>query len=367
MTSTPTLFTPIQVGKLRLSTRVVLAPMTRLRTNPVSAAPLIPLVATYYGQRASTPGTLLITESTIISEKAGGLPFCPGIYSDEQIAAWKEVVDAVHAKGSFIFLQLVVIGRQAMVMPGGPTPDIFSASAIPKDEKSPFPREATKEDLAELIEQYAVAAENAVFKAGFDGVEIHGANGFLLDCFTQDTSNHREDNYGGSIENRARFPLEVVDRVIKSIGADRVGYRVGPWAKNGYGMGMQDPKPQFAYLAQELKKRNIAFLHAIEARFDAMEDVPDAPLDANDFLREIWAPLPFIACGGYNRESGLKTAEEKGDIVAFGRWFLSNPDLPKRLEENKPFNAYDRHTFYTFGDATGKGYTDYSALEVVMG
>ncbi|KIY65229.1 FMN-linked oxidoreductase [Cylindrobasidium torrendii FP15055 ss-10] len=359
--STPKLFQPLRVGQMELAHRVVHAPLTRLRSDD-SFAPL-PHVKEYYAQRASIPGTFLITEAVSIAPKANGYPNFPEIFSDEQIAAWKDVATAVHAKGSYIFLQITALGRVAVetyVKARDPSFDVVSASAIAISNESTTPREMTEAEVKEFIELYGRAAENAVLNAGFDGVEIHGANGNLIDQFTQDLSNKRTAHYGGSVENRCRFALEVAERVARGIGQDRVGFRISPWNK-GQGLGMPDPKPTYAYLVTELKTRlpNLAYLHAVEARVDQGGVDQEVPEDRTlDFVRDAWAPKTLVVAGGYKRENGIEAAE-KGSLVAYGRWFISNPDLPKRLEQNIPLTKYDRATFYLPGETSGMGYTDY--------
>ncbi|KAK0445625.1 uncharacterized protein EV420DRAFT_1717322 [Desarmillaria tabescens] len=355
--STSRLFQPITVGRLSLSHRVVLAPMTRLRVNPVTFSPLLPSVKDYYVQRAKVPGTLLITEGTIIAPKASGFPGAPEIWTEEQISAWKEVVDGVHAQGSYIYLQIAAMGRQAspdFLKSRDPTFPHVGPSALPLAPGAPIPREMTKEEINEHIEFFGIAAANAVHKAGFDGVEVHGANGFLVDQFLQSTSNIRDDEYGGNVEKRVRFPLEVIERIVKEVGADRVGLRLSPWNRSA-GMRMEDPIPTFSHLVTRVKEvyPDLAFMHVIEARKDIKE------FETNDFIREIWAPKPLISAGGYTRDSGTQTADEKGDLIAYGRWYISNPDLPTRLEKNIPLAKYDRPTFYVSGDTSGVGFTDY--------
>ncbi|KAK0189366.1 hypothetical protein F5146DRAFT_624089 [Armillaria mellea] len=364
--STSKLFQPITIGRLSLSHRVVLAPMTRLRVNPVTLSPLLPLVKDYYVQRAKVPGTLLISEGTIVAPKASGFPGAPEIWTEEQISAWKEIVDGVHAQGSYIYLQIAAMGRQA-------SPDFLKSrdstfphvapSALPLAPGAPVPREMTKEEISEYIEFFGITTGNAVHKAGFDGVEIHGANGFLVDQFLQSTGNVRDDEYGGSVEKRVKFPLEVIERVIKEVGADRVGLRLSPWNHSG-GMKMEDPIPTFSYLTTRVKELypDFAFIHVVEARVDGFTDLSPEDIkefENNDFIRKIWAPKPLISAGGYTRESGMKTADEKGDLIAYGRWYISNPDLSMRLEKNIPLSKYDRPTFYVSGDTSGVGFTDY--------
>ncbi|KIY64417.1 FMN-linked oxidoreductase [Cylindrobasidium torrendii FP15055 ss-10] len=356
--ASPSLFQPTKVGRMSLAHRVVLAPMTRLRSNPETLVPL-PVVKDFYTQRASVPGTLLITEGTSVHKKACGYPAGPGIYTDEQIAAWKEIVDAVHAKGSYIYMQILGFGRKAnpACVPNG---DVVAASAIPSSVGGVTPRALTVGEIEEYVDWYETAARNAVHKAGFDGVEIHCANGYLLDGFLQDTSNTRTDEYGGTIAKRARFVLSVVDRVSQSIGADRVGFRLSPWTHVD-GSGMDDPIPTYAFVVKEIAARysNLAYLHDIEPRAQLSDDVEPAPHESNDFLRTIWNGRPFIAAGGYVRENGIETADRFGGLIAYGRWYTSNPDLPKRLERNLPLRKYDRSTFYLPGEVSPRGYVDF--------
>ncbi|THU82254.1 NADH:flavin oxidoreductase/NADH oxidase [Dendrothele bispora CBS 962.96] len=361
----PSLFSPIQVGPCPLKHRVVLAPLTRIRGTLDTNVPQNPMMKEYYAQRGSVPGTLLITEATFIAAKAGLYRGVPGIYSDEQIAAWKEITDAVHANGSYIFLQLWALGRAADVdalHAHDPSFPYVSSSDIPlSDSKHLLPRPLTKEEIQEYVQLYAKAASNAVHRAGFDGVEIHGANGYLIDQFTQDVCNKRTDEYGGSVENRCRFALEVAKAVTDAVGEEKTGIRIGPWTPF-QDMCMDNPIPTFTYLATELKSRfpKFAYLHVIEARVSGGSTTPESKDGSNDFLRDIWLPRPLISAGNYDRESAIKCAEQKeGQLVAFGRYFISNPDLPKRLEKNIPLTPYNRSTFYIPGDTTGKGYTDY--------
>lgn len=354
------LFNPLQVGRMQLSNRIAMAPMTRFRVdddhNP------LPIVKDYYAQRASTPGTLLITEATIISRQAGGYPVVPGIYTDSQIAAWKEVTDAVHAKGSYIYLQLWALGRVA-----DPTylkelgdHDLVSASAIPASEGGAVPRELSESEIQSFINDYAQAARNAVV-AGFDGVEIHGANGYLIDQFIQDISNKRTDGWGGSVEKRARFALEVTRAVVDAIGADRTGIRFSPFS-TFQGMRMTDPVPQFSYLARETAKFNLAYVHIVEPRIAGNADVEVMHDDLDFFLEAYGNATPVVIAGGYKPESALQAIDEKykqyDAIIGFGRPFISNPDLPFRVKANVPLVPYDRDTFYT--PKKSKGYIDWA-------
>ncbi|KAJ7753303.1 FMN-linked oxidoreductase [Mycena olivaceomarginata] len=359
------LFQPITIGAISLQHRVVLAPLTRLKGD-ANHVPLLPLVKEYYTQRGSTPGTLLITESTIIAAKAGGFPNMPGIWNSEQINAWREVVDSVHAQGSFIFLQLLALGRGAIpsvLKAEDPTFELVSASDIPNAEGAEKPRPLTVAEIQEYVELYAQAAKNAVEAAGFDGVEIHAANGCLTDQFLQDVSNNRTDAYGGSAENRARFPLEVVKAVAAAVGESRTSIRFSPWSPFS-GMGMADPVPTYSHIVSELKRLHptLAYIHVIEPRISADSSVDASPQNAaqsNDFIRDIWGDRPLISGGGFTRDSGIKLAEErKNSLVAYGRHFIANPDLPVRLQKNIPLHPYDRPTFYLPGLDAPTGYTD---------
>ncbi|KAF8997285.1 hypothetical protein BDQ17DRAFT_1248838 [Cyathus striatus] len=362
--STPALLQPIKVGALDLSHRVVLAPLTRFRAGKKTHVPVVPLVKEYYTQRATKPGTLLVTEATIIAPKAGGFDNSPGIWSKEQISAWKEVTDSVHAKGSYIFNQIWAVGRSAhpsVLKEDGqlylaPSPIPFTTS--PND----VPREMTIDEIHEFVEHFAQAAKNAI-EAGFDGVEIHGANGYLIDEFLQDVTNQRTDEYGGNIESRSRFGLEVVDAVVKAIGAERVGIRLSPWTKY-YEMGMKDPIPQFAHFVSSLKNAqpDLAYLHVTEVDLAHPDDDIFKIEESIDFIRAIWKPKTFISAGGYKRHSALRRAEETGNLVALGRWFLANPDIVDRIENDIPFTKYNRDTFYTPAESpdAAKGYVDYT-------
>ncbi|KIY66549.1 NADH:flavin oxidoreductase/NADH oxidase [Cylindrobasidium torrendii FP15055 ss-10] len=369
------LYKPIKLGPLELSHRIVLAPLTRYRATD-DHVPL-PTVKEYYGQRASIPGTLLITEATYIAAKAGGDSNVPGIWNDAQIAAWKEVTDTVHAKGSYIFLQLWALGRAAdpkELRKENPDFPYVSASNIRMKGASlsgavdEDPKPLTLDEIKEYVALYGQAATNAVHKAGFDGVEIHGANGYLPDQFLQDVSNDRTDAYGGSIENRARFALEITDACVKAVGADRVGYRVSPWSAF-QDMRMEEPIPTFAYLATQLKERypDFGYFHAVEPRVNGNVNREAADHENIQFLRDIWAPKVFISAGGFHKENAEALADAAdNNIIAFGRQFLANPDIHRKLVENLPVTKYDRDTFYLRGDNTGRGYTDYPVADELV-
>ncbi|KAI0050089.1 NADH:flavin oxidoreductase/NADH oxidase [Auriscalpium vulgare] len=360
--ATSALFSPLQVGAITVRHRVVLAPLTRLRAN--SDGELGELGVQYYTQRASFPGTLLITEGSIIHPRAGGWLTAPGIYSEGQIAAWKKITDSVHEKGSFIFLQICGFGRVAdsAYLKAKDIPRV-GPSAIAADGH-PVPRAMTKEEIKDNIQLFATAASNAVHKAGFDGVEIHCANGYLLDQFVQANSNQRTDEYGGSIENRLRFVLEVAAAVAAAVGEEKTGLRVSPWSRF-QNMRMAEPLPTFVELARMLKAQhpNFAYLHVVEPRISgSQDDEASEPTDSNKRIRDAWAPGVYIAAGGYNRESATKTVEEDGGLVAFGRHFIPNPDLPSRFNGGINLAPYDRAAFYSPGP---RGYVDYPFAALV--
>jgi N-ethylmaleimide reductase len=364
------LLSSLQVGDLKLSHRVVLAPLTRMRSTQPGDVPNA-LNATYYEQRTSK-GALLISEATQISLLGKGYPAAPGIYSTEQVEGWKLATSAVHAKGGYFFLQLWHVGRisHSSLHPEAGLPVAPSAIA-PNDGGKALtadfqqvnfetPRALKLEEIPGIVSEYREGAENAKL-AGFDGVEIHSANGYLLDQFLEDKTNHRTDEYGGSIENRARLLLEVVDAVIEVWGKDRVGVRLSPFGAFS-DMGDSDPIALFSYVLDQLSKRGIAYAHVIEPRAgNAGADVPinpDAPRSAEIFRKAFHGVL--ITAGGYTAETADKAiASHLADAVAFGRLFIANPDLPKRFEQNGTLNPYDRSTFY---GGTEKGYTDYPAL-----
>jgi N-ethylmaleimide reductase len=360
------LFTPAQVGPYRLSHRVVMAPLTRMRSDPGDVPS--DLMVEYYAQRASEGG-LIVSEATPVSIRGNSYAGAPGIYSDTQIAGWRSVTDAVHAKGSRIFQQLWHVGRQSHVdlQPNGEAP--VAPSAIPaegyaytKRGEVPFsmPRALELHEMPGIIEAFGAGAERA-FRAGFDGVEIHGANGYLPDQFLQDGTNKRTDEYGGSVENRARFLLEVTQAAISAWGADRVGVRISPSGTYG-SMSDSNPPATFGYVATQLDRLGIAYLHVVEPRIKGTEEIShgEAPVAAQHLRPKFSRTL--IAAGGFApRSAEAIVAAGDADLVAFGRHFISNPDLPERLRRSLPLNRYDRSTFYG-GDA--RGYIDYPAADV---
>ncbi|KAG8710702.1 hypothetical protein FRC11_004211 [Ceratobasidium sp. 423] len=367
----PKLFTPIRVGDMVLSHRIILAPLTRFRADDNHVHHDI--AVEYYSQRAETPGTLLISEATIVSPEAGGYANVPGIWNREQIAAWKKVVDAVHQQGSYIFLQLWAAGRAA-------DPRVLEKEGYQYVSSSPSPleqpgypevtpRELSKTEIRRYVEKYAQAAGSAVHEAGFDGVEIHAANGYLIDQFNQDVCNRRTDEYGGSIENRSRFVLEVLEAVVKAVGAKRTGIRFSPWTRF-QGMRMKNPIPTFAYLVSEIAQRHteLAYLHFIEPVASGASGAEDESRDrdpvngmltSNDFARVIWQPRPFFSAGGFKPESAFTEAETKNTCIVMGRCFISNPDLPERIRHGISLTPYNRNTFYTAGPKAAEGYIDY--------
>ncbi|KAG1832337.1 hypothetical protein F4604DRAFT_1694809 [Suillus subluteus] len=354
--STSALFSAIRVGNIYLQHRVVLAPLTRVRVDanrvPSPQAPV------YYSQRGSTPGTLLVAEATIISQNAGGYDHVPGIYTDAHVEGWKKVTKAVHEKGSFIFLQLWALGRAARtaVLAKENNSPYVSASPIPLAGKTGVPRALTTDEIKEYVATYGAAAQNAI-RAGFDGVEIHGANGYLIDQFTQDVTNQRTDEYGGSIENRARFALEVTDAIVEAVGAEKTGFRISPWGVFN-GMGMVDPKPQFSYLVEQLRKHKLAYIHVVEP----MPDEVTAETNS-DFIRDIWQGVEgstFISTNGHTRNSAIETVDNKGGLIGFGRLFMPNPDLPFRLLKNIALERGDQATWYMHGNLTPAGYSDWA-------
>ncbi|KAJ7439984.1 hypothetical protein FB451DRAFT_1355599 [Mycena latifolia] len=360
------LFQPTQVGDIELSHRVVFAPATRFRAD-ANHVPL-PHVAEYYEQRASTSGSLLISEGTLIAQRAGGWKHAPGIWSDEQISAWKTITDRVHAKGSFIYLQIFAMGRAAEVdtiaAEGMP---YVSASDVPLND-GPAPHPLTVAEIQEYVQLHATAASNGVHKAGFDGVEIHAANGYLLSQFLHDRCNIRTDAYGGSIENRARFPLEIAEAVVKAVGQKKTGLRISPWA-SFQDMHDDNPKPMYTHLVTEFRERypDLAYLHVIEPRADGDHSVDVVKEGAsNDFLRDIWGDRPLISAGGYTRETAIAVAEEKGDLVAFARPYIANPDLPYRLLHGIALTKGNRAFYYAPGSVDPKGYTDYPSISAAV-
>ena len=360
------LFTAEKFGAIEVKNRVIMAPLTRMRAT----AGDVPneLAIEYYSQRASAG--LIISEATQISPLAKGYPATPGIYSDAQVAGWKKITDAVHAKGGKMVAQLWHVGRISdsslhpeQGLPIAPSAIAPSGKVFKADwSMAPFetPRSIEISEIPALIQDYVHAAKQAK-NAGFDGVEVHGANGYLLDQFLQDGSNKRTDAYGGSIENRARLLLEVLSAVNDVWSSDRVGVRLSPYGTFN-DMSDSDTQGLFTYVVTEISKMNLAFLHLIEPR-STMAGGTDKVMDNMPSTAGLFGKLfkgKVISAGGYTRENAIETVENNiADAVAFGRFFISNPDLPKRLEINAALTPYNRATFYG-GDT--KGYTDYPTL-----
>lgn len=270
-------------------------------------------------------------------------------------------MDAVHARGSYVFLQLWALGRvadPAVLEEEGPYPYV-GASEVAYTGKPCPPRPLTVDEIKDYVRTYAAAASKAVHGAGFDGVEVHGAAGFLVDQFIQDVSNKRTDEYGGSVENRARFALEVVDAVAAAVGDEKAAIKLSPWDTYNE-VGMEDPVPTFSYLVRRLAEKHpaLAYIQVIEPRVIGNVDRDARAGESNDFIREIWRPRPLISTGGYNRALALETAENKGDLIAFGRHYIPNPDLVLRLKKDLPIAKYDRSTFYV--PESPAGYSDYA-------
>ncbi|THF65321.1 alkene reductase [Pseudothauera rhizosphaerae] len=368
----PTLFDPIAAGDLQLANRIAMAPLTRNRARGAVPAPL---TATYYSQRASAG--LLISEATAISHQGQGYADVPGLYAPEQIAGWKRVTEAVHAAGGRIVTQLWHVGRvsHTSLQPGGGAPVAPSAITartktyiINPDGSGAFvptsgPRALAIEEIPGIVEDYRRAAR-AALEAGFDGVEIHAANGYLIDQFLRSGSNHRTDAYGGSIENRARLLVEVLEAVTGEIGAGRTGIRISPVTPAN---DASDPNPQplFTHVVEQLARRPLAYVHVIEGATGGERDFQqgDQPFDyaaLRAAYQRAGGKGAWMVNNGYDRELALAAVEQgRADIVAFGKAFISNPDLVRRLHDNAPLNEWDTGTFYGGGE---HGYTDYPAL-----
>lgn len=373
------LFSPFRMGKFDLSHRVVLAPMTRCRAlDGIPGAAL----AEYYSQR-STDGGFLISEGTSISATAAGFPHVPGIYTEEQVQAWKPVVDAVHAKGSIIFCQLWHVGRAShqVYQPGGMLPISSTSKPISKRWRIllpdgsygtyPSPRALGTYEIEAVVEQYRQAALNAI-RAGFDGIEIHSAHGYLLDQFLKDGINDRTDEYGGSLSNRSRFLLKVVGAVVSAIGSYRVGVRISPAIDH---LDAMDSNPlklglhvvdQLNKLQQEVGAK-LSYLHVTQPRYTAYGQTesgrPGSEDEEAEFMRSLRRAYEgtFICSGGFTRKLGMEAIENgDADLVSYGRLFIANPDLALRFKLNAPLNKYVRKTFYTQHPVVG--YTDYPFL-----
>ena len=353
------LFSEYRLGDVTLTSRIVMAPMTRSR-----ATDNLPndLMRSYYVQRASAG--LILTEGTAPSPNALGYPRIPGIFSDAQVEAWKPITDAVHEKGGHMFMQLMHTGRisHPLNMPAGAR--VLAPSAISAGEQMytdaegmqplPVPEVMTKADIDKAIEEFAQAARNAI-SAGFDGIELHAANGYLLEQFIRPTSNQREDDYGGNIENRARFVMEVVEACTSAIGHHKVGIRLSPYGVFNNMPFYDEMEADYIYLAQELDSQDVVYVHLAD---HAAMGAPEVPASIKEEFRDEYCGT-LILSGGYDVERAQKDIPGKADLIAVGRPFISNPDLPMRWKEGASLSEPDYDTFYTPGE---KGYTDYSAL-----
>ena len=367
----PSLFDPLKLGALNLSNRIVMAPLTRSRATADYRVPT-PLMADYYVQRASAG--LIISEATSVSAMGVGYAATPGIWSDEQTEGWKKITTAVHDAGSRMVLQLWHVGRVSHpLFLNGATP--VSASAVkPKGHVSLVrpeteyvaPRPLERAEIPGIVAAFRKGAENAM-KAGFDGVHIHGANGYLLDQFLQDSTNKRDDDYGGAIQNRARLMLEVTDACISVWGADRVGMHLAP-RMDAHDMGDSDRLGTFLYVARELGKRKLGWICTREAVMGPETQLVDSQgkprhsdhkQSISPAMKEAFGGA-FIANEGFDQAGAERIlAEGKADAVAFGKAYISNPDLVRRFAEHAPLNPWDTATFYSGG---AHGYTDYPML-----
>ena len=360
------MFTPVNLGSIQLKNRLVMAPLTRMRA--IAGDVPNPLAKTYYAQRASAG--LIITEATQISPLGMGYPATPGIYSAEQTAAWKEIVEAVHAKGGSIVVQLWHVGRisHSSLHPEQGLPEAPSAIAASgqtygadwKLHNYETPRAMSTDDIARLLKEFEIAAQNAK-TAGFDGIEIHSANGYLLDQFLQDGTNQRTDQYGGLIENRLRLLGQVIEAVSRVFPSDQVGVRLSPYGTFN-DMADSDPVALFTAAIHKLNGYKLAYVHMIEPRATSAgggdQVNEDAPITSELFRAAYQGK--FITAGGYDQAMGEIVLEEGlADAVAYGRWYISNPDLAERFQKSAPLNPYNRATFYGGKEV---GYTDYPCL-----
>lgn len=363
-TKTLKLLSPATLNDLELNNRMIMAPLTRCRAGAGNVPQ--PMNVIYYAQRASAG--LIISEATQVARNGLGYANTPGIYTQEQIEGWKPITKAVRDKGGKIFLQLWHAGRVAHpdLLEEGDSP--IAPSAIAADYLADLPngqfphvtpRELTLEEIPLIIEQFRQGAKNAL-EAGFDGVELHAANGYLPEQFLQDNSNHRTDKYGGSLENRARFMLEVTQALIDVWGKDRVGVRLSP-SSTFNDMHDSNLRATFTYVAQELNRLGVGYLHVVEPRIKGNVTIEDdgTGLGAK-FFRSLFSRT-IITAGGYTRDTGEEIINNHdADFVTYGRLFVANPDLPKRFALDAELNKYDRSTFYTSGE---EGYIDYPSLD----
>ncbi|MBW4523378.1 MAG: alkene reductase [Scytolyngbya sp. HA4215-MV1] len=367
--TTNTLFTPLRLGAIALPNRIIMAPLTRMRAGAENVPTA--LNAAYYAQRASAG--LIISEGTAISPQAHGYPSAPGIYTAEQIVGWRAVTDAVHARGGRIVMQIAHNGRNShsSLLPDGALP--VAPSAIPpslpaltktfQQVPSEMPRSLETSEISGIVATFRQAALNAI-DAGFDGVELQGANSHLIEQFLEDGTNKRTDHYGGSKENRARFLWEIVEAVSTAIGSDRLGVRLSPFGQYG---GIHDNSPQalFTFIIKELNQRRLAYLHLIEARGSEIgltDELHEDALNNAALFRPVFDG-PLLSAAAYSPASAAQAIEQQhADAIAFGRLFITNPDLVERIKADQPLNQFDRSTFYGGGE---HGYTDYKTVEEV--
>ena len=363
------LFSPLTTGDLQLANRIVMAPLTRNRAP--DAIPT-PLMAEYYSQRASAG--LLVTEATAVTQQGQGYSDVPGLYGTEQLDGWKHVVDSVHAADGKIVVQLWHVGRvsHTELQPGGARPVAPSAitaktktvlikDGVPTFVPTSAPRALLEEELPDIVHTFQAAARNAVETVGFDGVEIHGANGYLLDQFLKDGSNHRTDDYGGNIENRARLLLEVVRAVTSAVGGGRTGIRLSPvtTANDAYDSA---PQPLFEYVLAQLASLHLAYVHIIEGATGGPRVLPDRPFDyiaLKAAYTRAGGKGAWMVNNGLDKALAIEALNNGADLVAFGRPYIANPDLVARLRQSGPYNEGDRSTYYGGG---ALGYTDYKTL-----
>lgn len=356
------LLSPTQLGPYQLKNRMAMAPLTRRRAGEGNVP--VDIMATYYAQRASAG--LIIAEGAQISLQGIGYMNTPGIHTPEQVEGWKKATKAVHEKDGLIFLQLWHVGRvsHSLLQPNQQLPVAPSAInpggelTTPQGKKpTETPRALEPEEIPGIVEDYRKAAQNARV-AGFDGVEIHAANSYLIDQFLHESSNLRTDEYGGSIENRARFLFEVLEAVVSVWGSEKVGIRLAP-SGTRYGMDDPDPAGLFAYVIQKLNDYNLAYLHLVEPLL-LLDDYPHFVKEVAKYFRPFYHGT-LMTCGNFTQEKGNHYLREGwADLIAYGRLFIANPDLPKRFELKAPLNQPDADTFYTSGE---RGYTDYPFID----
>ena len=377
------LFKPMKLGNMELKHRAVMPALTRLRAVNPGQLPNVPLAKEYYGQRSKREGTFIISEAAIISRQAGGIDDAPGIYTEEQIKAWSEVIKTVHDNGSYMFIQFWALGRNAFAgllkrdglkyVSASDNEYIDNARRDISFYANNHQHGLTKEEIKTFVEDFATASKNSI-KAGADGVEIHSAYGYFLNQFLDPASNKRTDEYGGSIENRSRIVLEVIDACIEAVGAEKVGVRFSPWATYIGMSGSSDPTllATYAYLIGEMEKRRkagkkIAYLHMVEPTVTDPGLLEGEGIDTtgnNEFAYSIWKG-PIIRSGTIAARPAVakEMVAEGRTLLAYGRYFIANPDLVDRLEKGLPLNAYNRMTFY--GGAE-EGLTDYPTYEEAL-